>query len=235
MEILDSPKFSESILKNLERMDKKPRKDYEKIKKLFPENLCILGGYVRDSILNTINGYNFPINDLDIIAFDNNFKKKISCFPKKSMSRFGGLKLKYSDGKTNFSTDIFSTGNILYLNQNPHLEKNMKNILDGIDLTTSAFAYGICENKIYCHASGLRDISRREINILNDNSIIPSTLSRLIIHTDKLKFKIGEAGKNYIKRNYNPEIDVDIIKFLEYKEVPYLFPLVKEGLESILK
>jgi hypothetical protein len=234
MEILNNAKFTDKLLENLEKMDKKPKKDFKKIKKLFPnENLYILGGYVRDSILNELYGYNLPINDLDILAFDDNFQKKISCFNKKDMSRFGGLKLKYQNPE--FSIDLFSTGNIFFLNQNPHLEKNLENVLRGVDLTTSAFAYNIGKNEIYYHPFGFKDISKMEINILNTESLVPSSISRLIIHADKMKFKLGEGGINYIKEKYKPELDKDIRNFLEYKKTSFLFLLVKGEINSMLK
>lgn len=237
MKLINEPRFNMAILKNLEKMDKKPKKDFLKIKRLFPDkSLYILGGYVRDSILNVLNGYNFPINDLDILANDINFTKKIGNFGsssgKKSLSRFGGMKLKYEGG---FSIDVFSMNNITYLNENPNLKKNIENVLNGVDLSISAFAYNLEDNQIYSHDFAMEDMHNLEINVLNDDSLIPSTLSRLIIHSNKTKFKLGQKAISYIKQNYRPEIDKDIFNFLKYKENEFLFPLVKSELSSIAK
>jgi len=125
--------------------------------------------------------------------------------------------------------------NITYLNENPNIKKDIENVLRGVDLTTSAFAYNLGKDEIYAHPLTLKDINNLEVNVLNDSSLIPSTLSRLIIHSNKMKFKIGQKAIDYIKQNYKPELDRDIFNFLKYKENEFLFPLVKSELSSIAK
>lgn len=238
MEVVNNPNFNENILFNLENLNKKPRKDLFKIINLFSdEKIYILGGFVRDSILNVINGYNFPINDLDILVDDSYFRDKTfnfrGYFDQKSISRFGGMKLKYRNPL--FSMDIFSMNNILFLNQNPNLEKNLENVLEGVDLTTSAFAYNLDNKEIYGHPLALKSIHNMDVDVLNKNSLISSTISRLITHSCKMKFKLGEKAIDYIKEKYNPELDKEIYSFLNYKGEEHLFPLVKSEINSILR
>jgi hypothetical protein len=237
MEIINEPKFNKIILENIGKMSKKSQKDFLKIKSSFDENkMYLLGGFVRDSILKVLYGYDFPINDLDLLVEDINFEKKInkriSYCGEKNISRFGGMKLKYKDG---FSTDVFSMKNIFFLKENPHLEKNLENVLKGVDITTSAFAYNLGKNEIYSHPFALKDINNMSIGVLNDYSISVSTICRLIIHSDKMKFKLDKSAINYIKHRYKNELDIEIKKYLDYKESNFPFFLIKNELDSIVK
>ena len=224
MKEINNKKFNKRIIKNLDNLKENVKNDFNKINSCFDKKY-ILGGFVRDSILQVLYEYNFPLNDLDISIESKDFDFKIKNFPKNKFSRFGGLKLEYS----NFEIDVFDLENIFFLKENPCIKKNLENVLKSCDLTTSALAYDLAENKIYSFRA-IEDIYKKEINVSNDNGEIVPTLCRLILHSDKMNFKIGKTGINYIKKNYSPEKDKEIKDFLEYKNIPHLFSLVKKYL-----
>lgn len=228
--------FNQKILDNLDNLEESPRKDFLKIISAF-DNPCIIGGFVRDSILQVLYDYNFPLNDLDILVDDDFFKQKSNrLFSKQNKSRFGGFKFKYNHD--DFEIDFFNMDNIFFLNQNPEIEKSLENVLKGVDISTSAFAYDLRKDRLYEH-NAMRDIYNKETNLLQDNGQIAPTISRLILHSDKIGFKIGESGRDYIKENYSSEIDKDIFEFLNYKiknkqKISGLYSLIKNELDSIL-
>lgn len=228
MQEIQSNLYKEKICENLLNIDKKQKKDFFKIRTLFDKNY-IMGGFVRDSILQVEYGYSFPFNDLDILVEDKDFDSKLkNNFNQKNKSRFGGLKLKYN----NSETDVFGMNKIFYFIEHPEIEKNLENVLKGADLTTSAFAYDIERNKIYYGHNALEDVFNKEVNVGWDNGAISATISRLIIHADKMGFKIGEKGKEYLKQNYSESLDPGIKDYLEYKNVSHLFPVIKKKLNS---
>jgi hypothetical protein len=230
MEIIHGERFRKSIQDNLKKIPRETGEDFLKINKIFSESqIYVLGGFVRDSILQVLYNYKSPMNDLDILIDDDHFGVKINAFSKKDFSRFGGLKFKYS----NFSMDVFGMNNISFLKQNPYLRKNIENVLRGCDISTSALAYDTNKKEIY-NIWAMEDILRKEVN-LNDQDYlrIGPSISRLILHADKMGFKIGERGIDYIKRNYSSKIDKEILDYLKYKNIEHLFPLIKNFVNSI--
>lgn len=227
MEEIENQKFKKRIIKNLDSLSKDPKKDFQKTYSLFDKSY-IIGGFVRDSILQVMYNYKFPINDLDILIKDKNFNKKAEKFQKQSKSRFGSTKLKYPD----FDMDIIEFSHVYFLKDQKN--KNIENFLNGCDLSTSSFVYDIDKNKIY-NKQAIDDIRKKEINILNKNTIKAPTICRLILHADKMKFKIGKSGKDYIKSNYSLELESAIRKFLEYKNIKHTYPLIKNKIDSIIK
>lgn len=229
MKVLVNRNFSDSIVNNLNMIPNSAKKDLELLKSLFPKETYIVGGFVRDSLLKKICGYDFPINDLDIVIDSANFHKKIVNFQNENRSSLGSLKLKYND----FSTDIMCLHDVYFLGNSKN--KSIENFLEGVDFSTSALAYNLSENKIY-DSGALESINKKEINVIG-NSLMKSapTITRLILHSDKMDFKIGERGLQYVKENYSKNLDSEIKDWLDYKEIPHLFPFVKNKINSILK
>lgn len=232
MEIISDERFRKSIENNLVKIPPAVRRDFfDIIRNNFPvENIYILGGFVRDSISAVLYNYDFPINDLDLLIDDPEFNPFAEKFQKENLSRFGGFKFKYSG----FSMDVFGMDNIFFLKDNLALEKNIENVLKGCDLTTSAFGYNLSSKEIYS-VDAMKDIYRKEVNV-NDCSYLKAapTISRLILHADKMNFDIGKSGINYIKKNYSPKLDKEIMDFLKYKEVEHTFPLIKQHINEII-
>lgn len=227
MEEIKDNEFKKSIIKNLDSLSKKPKKDFQKTYSLFDKSY-IIGGFVRDSILQVMYDYEFPINDLDILIKDKNFNKKAEKFKKKSKSRFGSMKLKYPK----FDMDIIEFSQVYFLREKKL--KNIESFLNGCDLSTSSLIYDIDKNKIY-NKQAIEDINEKEINVLNNNTLKAPTICRLILHADKMNFKIGKSGRDYIKNNYSLEIESAIRMFLEYKKIKHTYPLIKNKIDSIIK
>jgi tRNA nucleotidyltransferase/poly(A) polymerase len=231
MQIILDERFQKSIENNLNNVPKEANMNFMNVKKLFPlDRMYVLGGFVRDSILRVLYNYNFPINDLDLLIDDARFDDVIRIFHKENISRFGGLKFKYPG----FSMDVFSMNNVFFLKDKPELDKNLENVLRGCDLSTSALGYNLDTRVIYS-VGAMEDIHERRINVINHSYMEAApTISRLILHSDKMGFKIEESGIDYIRRNYSTQLDKKIIDFLNYKEVGHLFSLIKKNIELIL-
>jgi tRNA nucleotidyltransferase/poly(A) polymerase len=231
MEVIFNNNFNYSIKKNLEKMPSGAKADFAGITNDFSfKDIYIMGGFVRDSILKLIYCYNFPINDLDILVDNSKFVEIAKKYSKENFSRFGGLKFKYPG----FSMDVFSMDNIFFLKDNQNLDKNLENVLKGVDLSTSAFAYSLDSKEIYS-VGAIEDVYKKEINVNNHKYMESApTISRLILHADKMGFKIGESGINYIKKNYSLELDKKILDFLNYKDIGHLFPMIKENINRII-
>jgi len=223
--------FKRKIKENIRNMPIEAQKDFNKIKEIFPLNkINILGGFTRDSILQVLYGYNFPVNDLDILVETKDFENQTKSFPQENRSRFGGLKFEYK----NFSMDFFGLNQIFYLRDNPNLNKNLENVLKGCDLTTSAIGFNL-RNNTFHSVHAFRDIYRKEINVNpHDYLKIAPTISRLILHSDKMNFRVGDSGIKYVKENYSSELDKEIKEFLEYKKVGHLFDFVKGKVNEII-
>ncbi len=219
--------YKKLIKDNLDDFEGKLREDFFEIISTF-EKVYIVGGFVRDSILQILYDYNFPINDLDVLIedsdFDNVFKKY-----QKNKSRFGGLKFNYGS----FEMDVFEMSNIFYLKDFPREEKTLESFLERVDVSTSAFAYDFGKDRLYENCA-LKDVKNKKINLLNDQGEVAPTIVRLILHSDKMGFEIGESGLKYIKENYSPEIDSEIRAFLMSKKIPHLSSLIDGKLYSIL-
>lgn len=226
MEIIDKS-FKEKILENLENLGEEPKQDFLKAKNLF-DKTYVVGGFVRDSILDVLYGYNFPLNDLDILIEDKDFSTKKLEFSQENSSRLKGLKLKYRK----FEMDLFNLGEVYFLENS---EKNIENYLKGCDLSTSSLAYDLSKDKLY-GSLAIKELMNKEINLIKSPYLIfAPTISRLILHADKMDFKIGEGSLSYIRENYSQNLDKEIQNWLDYKKIPHLFPLVKSKIDSILK
>lgn len=227
MKEIKNKEFKKRIIKNLDSLDEKPKKDFMKIFSLFNKSY-IIGGFVRDSILQELYEYKFPLNDLDILVSDKNFKEKTKNFPNTNKSRFGSLKLKYN----NFDIDVMEFSQVYFLKN----KKNLENFLKGCDLSTSSIAYDLEKNKLYNYQA-IEDIYKKEINLIQNNLFISPTICRLILHADKMDFKLGDSAKKYIKKNYskNPEkINKEIKEFVEYKKIQHTLPLIENTIKSMV-
>jgi hypothetical protein len=231
MEVFLNRDFQRVIEDNFEKLPNEAKTDFIGITSKFSfKDIYIMGGFVRDSILKYLYCYNFPINDLDILVDNSQFSEIAKKYSEQNLSRFGGLKFKYP----NFSMDVFGIDNIFFLKDNPELEKNFEKVLKGCDLSTSALGYNLNSKKIY-NMGAIEDIYNKKINVNSHSYMEPApTISRLILHADKMKFKIGESGIDYVKKNYSTKLDEKIIDFLKYKEVEHLFPLIKKKIKSII-
>ena len=84
----------------------------------------------------------------------------------------------------------------------------------------------------------MRDVNKKEINLKYNNKRKAATICRLILHSDKMDFKLGDSAREYIKGNYleNPEkINKEIEEFAEYKNIEHTKDLIYNVIGSITK
>ncbi len=134
------------------------------------------------------------------------------------MSRFGSPKWK---PEKDIEIDLVKFSNAI-LNarksaKNESLFPNLNSILNGCDFTTSAIAYGFRNNILYS-CGAVEGIKNQEIEILaeQDPAIM---MCRLMLQSEKLKFKIGPRARNFIAQNYSTDIDNQIENYLNYKNI----------------
>lgn len=220
MTSFNSKEFEKSLQCELNSLNKKTKKDYLKILDSFNKNnIYLIGGFVRDSILRILHEYTFPINDLDILVNEEIPKEMSQNFENTSTSNLGGLKIIYP----NFSIDLFSMKDSFIIKRNKDLTKKIENFLSCCDFSTSAIAYNVGQNKFY---GNIRDIINKEINILYDDLEPGAGVAKLILHSNKMGFSLSERAKNFLKENYNKTNFEKVKDWLKYKNKENLFPLV---------
>jgi tRNA nucleotidyltransferase/poly(A) polymerase len=179
---------------------------------------CYLwGGAVRDPILKMMYGTNGHINDFDILVDDsqtevdlnNRFINESNIF----YNRFGTLKLKPGEGIELDVARFSDIHRVKESRENITIEK----ILESCDLSTGAIAYDVRKGIIY-EFSALDSLKNRVIEVLDHAHDEPHVLmTKLVLHSNKFGFSIGDTGIKLVTTKYSPEMDENIHNYLAYK------------------
>lgn len=233
MKTIQDERFSMAIQQNLEGS---PFYKYVQrvIDALKSEKVYFWGGAVRDPIINVLHGLDHEIRDFDLTVDDSeksiNFKKIFDGFEGMYYSRHGTPKWKPING---VEIDIGPFSAATVLRKNPELQVNMETILSSVDITTSAIAYDLEKKAVYS-VEALEGIQKKEVNVLYEHGEEPAVIMcRLVLHGNKLGFEIGQRGKKFIAERYSPSQDAIIKRYLEYKKLEGLSPLVTGKLKRI--
>jgi tRNA nucleotidyltransferase/poly(A) polymerase len=180
-------------------------------------NCYLWGGAVRDPILRRMYGVEGHIKDFDILIDDSQLEVDlVKLFNDESnifYNRFGTLKLKPGDG---IELDIARFSDIHRVNESRE-NITIEKILESCDLSTGAIAYDVKKGVIY-EFSALDSIKNRVIEVLdhaNDESHV--LMTKLVLHSDKFGFRIGDSGIRLISANYSPKMEENIRNYLAYK------------------
>lgn len=228
MKIFNNINFEKEIFNTL---------NYAKLKlwnileKMGEKGTYLLGGAVRDSIVNSLYNKNIKVSDYDFFCKNKTLEELKSIISKEkniSYSRFGNPKLIFDT----FEIDLVPYDNTI-ANLKYNLTPSLKNILLSSDISTSSIAYSF-ENKNFISEKGMEGILKKEIDIMNPSSLI-ADLSRLVLHSDKLGFALAEKAQKFISKNYSSNLDKEIINYLNYKHKKEKTNLVLSKLKKIKK
>lgn len=177
------------------------------------------GGAVTVPLVNFFYNQSYGVNDFDILIYlsDHSFDI-LSLFKNKknvSLNRFNHPKWRpVKDIEIDVCpADSFSKDGEL-------IQPELEDILKRCDLTTGSIAYDP-KNRIVYDLECLGGIKKKEVDILNNDSDKDYVLmTRLILQSDKLEFKIGPKGIAFIRENYHPRLNGKIREYLDYKKIP---------------
>jgi len=226
MKIINNLKYSKTIQKEIMKY---PQLDFV-LSKIGKKGVYLLGGGVRDPLINLIYNKKLVVRDFDFFIDDLkvnlNLEKSFANFSGISYSRFGNLKIKFKD----IEVDLVPFSKVSTISLKKDI--NLKNILNNCDLTTSSIAYSLENEKIYS-CFGFDDILKKEIGFLKADLFLESHLCRIILHERRLGFSLKESAKNFIKNNYFFNQDEKIIQYLKYKKENNLIDIVLNRLKNI--
>jgi hypothetical protein len=197
----------------------------------------IWGGFIRDSLTEYFHGIKSKPNDIDYLVDYDAAKYSGLQFKTKFLDYDWQKELKENEiYRVWFCCQPFDFGSIQFNKAiliNPDAPRGLEYNLSCCDLDVCAIAYSPKKDEFY--DCGVIDaIKKKEINTLwtLDNKV-SSTLSRLILHSEKLDFTLGDKALGYVKENYSPDIDSSIRGYMHYKEKDDLAELVIYKLRTI--
>ncbi len=214
--------YDENLIRRLEKYANEPH-----VKEVFDifgiDNCYLLGGAVRDSILDAYYDKHYPVRDIDILIHsDDRTYQKIKSKPGIVQNWYGNYKWKLPSGR---EIDIFPTS--IYCQ-----EFTIEEVIKNVNFTTSSAAYLFSEHKIIDYLC-MESLSAWEIDLLNDHGDAPSNMARGMMHWHRFGFSIGPRMREWIKQNYNDETRTEIRSYLHYKKKSHLEPRIIAELERI--
>lgn len=179
------------------------------------------GGFVRDSLNEAIHGIYTESKDVDYLV--NHYDEEYSGLP-------FGIRFSDYEWQEKLGPDVYRIwlccrpydfGNMDF-NKARSVDKNnprgLEYNLNCCDLNTSAIAYSPVRDEFY-DSGAIAAIIKKEIDVkyIEDNKSW-STLSRLVLHSEKLGFNIGLKSLEYVYENYSDDLDCKIIKYLKSRD-----------------
>ena len=193
---------------------------------LKPLQFYLMGGAVRDALARKKYGLDLVTRDFDFLVIDEKGQVDLwglfSNFHNMRCNRFGGLKWKPKKG---VEFDLFTSYSFG--------RTSLNEVLEDVELTTSAIAFHFGERLIYS-CGAIQGIEDKEIDVKNPQADKPYiTMSRLILHSDKLGFRIGNRGIRFVQERYNSNLDGFILDYLTYKKLEEHYERVIKRLKEI--
>ena len=193
---------------------------------LKPLHFYLMGGAVRDALVRRMYGLDLVTKDFDFLVVDEkgqvDLRGLFGNFSNMRWNRFGGLKWKPKEG---VEFDLFTSYSFG--------RTSLDEVLEQVELTTSAIAYHFGDRLIYS-CGAVQGIEDKEIDVKNPQADKPYiTMSRLILHSDKLRFRIGNRGIRFVQERYNSNLDGFILDYLTYKKLEEHYERVIKRLKEI--
>ena len=197
---------------------------------IFPQQeIAIWGGIPRNAVLQS-KGLKFPKNgDIDFLVYGENrdVEERTKHLAGISKNRWGMIKWNPEPG---IVIDIST-------HQNQHLARkcnpsSLETSLRSCDLTTSALAYN--PRTLILFDNGAFDaIEKEEVDVLYaEGESAPILMTRAVMHSQDLGFRLGERTVAMIKESYDPSLDRKIAEYLDYKEKIQELDKVLKGLKE---
>lgn len=177
----------------------------------------LVGGMVRDAIVNAQHHCSLSPTDVDILIDDGDgtFRLGNTFYGREiTINRFGTVKWR-PQKELEIDISIFSNANALRQGQKKLC--SLETSLTSCDFTTSSLAYDLNTTTLYNYRA-LEDIRKKTVDLLFESADEPSVLmARLILHAEKLQFSLGPNAISFIANSYTPLHDTIIAHYLSYK------------------
>ncbi len=187
------------------------------VDRLQGRNCYLVGGAVRDAIVNAQYNCSLSPTDVDFLVDDSDGKFRLGdAFygPHVTINRFGTIKWR-PQNEQEIDISVFSNANALRQGQKKPC--SLETFLTSCDFTTSSLAYDLNTRVLYNYRA-LEDIRKKTVELLFESADEPSVLmARLILHAEKLQFSLGHNAVLFIANSYTPSSDTFIAHYLSYK------------------
>lgn len=202
-----------------ETLETSPYKPYIRniLDRLQGRNCYLVGGIVRDAIVNAQHHCSLSPTDADLLVDDSDgtFQLGNTFYgPEITINRFGTIKWR-PQKELEIDISVFSNANAL--RQGHRKPCSLETSLTSCDFTTSSLAYDLNTKTLYNYRA-LEDIRKKTVDLLFESADEPSVLmTRLILHAEKLQFSLGLNAVSFIANSYTPSSDNLIAHYLSYK------------------
>jgi len=196
------------------------------------------GGAVRDAFVRAGYGRELEINDYDIVYDDVDnptaavdlFNRTKGVYPKSHGNVFWRPEWMPGDETT---IDVIALSSYGFNHEGSSNAQRIRPVLEAADLTTSSAAYSFSDDVIYDNLF-LPHFMLREVELQNEVDYSARHLmTRMVLHSEKLGFKIGEKGIDYILRNYGTGMNLPILGYLDERGMAYEYDGVIGKLKEI--
>jgi hypothetical protein len=240
MKALKNEKWSKAVNDNLRRVG---TPDLWTITSGFETDYYIWGGFIRDSLIESIHGDEINPNDVDYLIdhYDERYSglpydirfSDFECVKKLGPDVF---RVWVAGSSYDFTNMRFNKARVLdpkKKTMDPKKPRGLEYNLACVDLDTCAIAYSP-ERDLFYDGGAIDAIRKRKIDVMYvDDMRHHYALSRLVMHTDKLGFDVGEKSLKYVQDNYSPELDSKIVKYLESRRFSGKIDLVLGKLKKL--
>lgn len=230
---MNSPELVGAVQTGLDNSPYRGYVDYVVNRLLIGMTCYLLGGSVRDPIVNFLYGREVPTKDYDILVDNLNVELDLPrlFFGMKDVftNSYGTVKWRPDVG---IELDVTTFTNANPIRRGEDVKPSLELWLSTCDFNTSSLAYGLGDQVVYDYQA-MEGIYKQEVELIGGNDPPQRVLARLVLHSDKLGFKIGRNGIRFIRSHYNPGLDERIMEHLRYHNQGEKFPMVKHRLTEI--
>jgi len=190
----------------------------------------IFSGIIRDYFVNSESK---KFRDIDIIIEENLRIEEMFVNINYQKNSFGGYKIQID----NFTIDLWVIKKTWALN-NGQLKFEF-DFINQLPKTTffnfSSVLYSLNDKKFIIGVDFLRFIRDKKIEIVSDKNPLPELcIVNSFYYQDKLKLKLGDKLKNYIKNNFHSQLDrLESVQLKHFKEIKYTSDTLKSRYDKL--
>lgn len=233
IQIIDDPKLVEAVRDNLDRSEYRDYVNHVVNDILAGRESYLLGGAVRDPIVKFLYGTNGPTKDFDLLVDDTEqpldvhelFKGEMDVF----YTSFGTVRWRPKRG---LEIDVTTFRNANPIRVGEEVEPSLELWLSTCDFNTGSIAYGF-RNRVLYDFKAMEGIRQKQVDVIGGGDPPYKMMARLVLHSDKLGFDIGQRGLDLIRDQYSPSLDEHIGVYLDDKQKSEFFERVTSRLKEI--